>query len=319
MCQASGDGLPGQRVMRLVVIVGPTGVGKSRLGLELAGEFSGEIVSADSRQVYRYMDIGTARPSPGEQSLVRHHVLDIINPDQDFSLARYQQIACEAIDNIHRRGQLPFLVGGSGLYVRAVVEGWRIPRVPPDAGFRQEMEKRAAESGGHSLYEELVRIDPVAAHRIDPRNVRRVIRALEVSRSTSAPISELRGKQVPSYETLIIGLTTDRSELYRRIDYRVDTMIERGLVDEVKKLVEMGYGSAPPVVSGIGYRQITMYLRGELSLTEAVQQMKTETHRLVRHQYSWFRLKDEHIHWFDVQIEPEAEIRGLVSKFIGTG
>ena len=311
--------MSGQRMRRLVVIVGPTGVGKSRLGLELAGEFGGEIVSADSRQVYVHMDIGTAKPSAEEQSLVRHHVLDIINPDQDFSLARYQQLACEAIDDIHSRGWLPFLVGGSGLYVRALVDGWRIPRVPPDAGFRQEMEKRAAESGGHRLYEELLRIDPVAAKRIDSRNVRRVIRALEVSRSTSPPMSELYGEQVPPYETLIIGLTTDRGELYRRIDSRVDAMIERGLVDEVKKLVEMGYGDAPPVVSGIGYRQITLYLRGELSLTEAVQQMKTETHRLVRHQYSWFRLKDERIHWFDVQGEPEAEIRTLASEFIGTG
>ncbi len=303
----------------LVVIVGPTGVGKSRLGLELAGEFSGEIVSADSRQIYVHMDIGTAKPSPEEQSLVRHHVLDIINPDQDFSLARYQQLACEAIDDIHRRGRLPYLVGGSGLYVRAVVEGWRIPRVPPDAGFRQEMEKQAAESGGHRLYEELLKIDPAAAHKIDPRNVRRVIRALEVSRSTSVSISETHDKQVPPYETLIIGLTTDRSELYRRIDFRVDTMIERGLVDEVKKLVEMGYGSVPPLVSGIGYRQITMYLHGDISLAEAVQQVKTETHRLVRHQYSWFQLKDERIHWFDVQIEPESEIRALVSEFIGAG
>ncbi len=311
--------MPGQRMRHLVVIVGPTGVGKSRLGLELAGEFSGEIVSADSRQVYVHMDIGTAKPSPEEQSFVRHHVLDINSPDQDFSLARYQQLACEAIDDIHLRGRLPYLVGGSGLYVRAVVEGWRIPRVPPDAGFRQEMEKRAAESGGHRLYEELLKIDPVAAHRIDPRNVRRVIRALEVSRSASAPASKLHGKQVPPYETLIIGLTTERSELYRRIDSRVDTMIERGLVDEVKKLVEMGYGSAPPLVSGIGYRQISMYLRGDMSLAEAVQQMKTETHRLVRHQYSWFRLKDERIHWFDVQIEPEAEIRALVGKFVSAG
>jgi tRNA dimethylallyltransferase len=303
----------------LVVIVGPTGVGKSRLGLELAGEFSGEIVGADSRQVYRHMDIGTAKPSLEEQSLVRHHVFDIINPDEDFSLARYQHLACEAIDDVHQRGQLPFLVGGSGLYVWAVVEGWRIPHVPPDTVFRREMEKRAAEIGGHNLYEELVGIDPVAAHRIDPRNVRRVIRALEISHSNSLPVSELRDKQAPSYESLIIGLTTDRSELYRRIDTRVEAMIERGLIDEVKKLVEMGYDSAPPVVSGIGYRQITMYLRGELSLDETLQQIKTGTHRLARHQYSWFRLKDERIHWFDVRGEVEPEIRNLVAKVMEGG
>ena len=308
-----------QRMSRLVAIVGPTGVGKSRVGLQLAQEFNGEIVSADSRQVYRHMDIGTAKPTPEEQSLVRHTVVDIINPGDDFSLAQYQRLACEAIDDIHRRGRLPLLVGGSGLYVWAVLEGWQIPRVPPDAELRRSLEKRAAEVGAYRLYQELVAVDPVTARAIDPRNVRRVIRALEVARGSSGPVSRLRGKQAPPYETLIVGLTTGRGDLYRRIDSRVDAMIERGLVDEVRKLNEMGYGSAPPVATGIGYRQIAMYLRGEITLAEAVQQTRTETHRLVRHQYGWFRLKDERIRWFDVQEEPEAQIRELVAAFIGVG
>ena len=309
--------MPGQKKKRLVVIVGPTGIGKSRAGLALASEYSGEIVSADSRQVYRYMDIGTAKPGLEEQSLVPHHVIDIINPDEDFSLARYQELAVTAINDIHHRGRLPFLVGGSGLYVRAIVEGWQIPRVPPDVDLRRSLEKQAAENGGDSLYRELTRIDPATASKIDPRNVRRVIRALEVSRGTSTPMSELRSKQVPPFDALIIGLTGDRNEVYRRTDARVDSMIERGLVDEVRKLKDMGYGSAQPVVSGIGYRQISLYLNGELSLAEAVRQIKTETHRLVRHQNSWFRLKDERIRWFDIGEEPEPEIRAMVKSFLG--
>ena len=305
-----------QSVRRLVAIVGPTGVGKSRVGLRLAREFNGEIVSADSRQVYRQMDIGTAKPTAEEQSLVRHTVVDIIGPTEDFGLAQYQRLAYEAIDDIHRRGRLPFLVGGSGLYVWAVVEGWQIPRVPPDAGFRRSLEKRAAEAGGEGLYQELVAVDPVTAREIDPRNVRRVIRALEVARSGLGTASRLRGKQAPPYQTLVIGLSSGRAELYRRIDSRVDAMIEQGLVDEVKKLNEMGYGSAPPVATGIGYRQIAMFLRGESTLADAIGQMKTETHRLARSQYAWFRLKDERIRWFDLQDEPEAKIRELVAGFI---
>ena len=301
---------------RLVVIVGPTGIGKSRTGLEFASEYGGEIVSADSRQVYVHMDIGTAKPGPKERLVVPHHLLDIINPDEGFSLALYQELATAAIEDIHRRGRLPFFVGGSGLYVWAVVEGWQIPRVPPDDELRRSLEKQAAEGGGDDLYRELATIDPATASRIDPRNVRRVIRALEVSRSTSVPISELRSRQVSPYDTLIIGLTGDRQEVYRRTDARVDNMIERGLVNEVRKLVDMGYGSTAPVVSGIGYRQISMYLNGEVSLDEAVRQIKTETHRLVRHQNSWFRLKDERIHWFDVDKEPESEIRALVRSFL---
>ena len=307
-----------QRARRLVAIVGPTGVGKSRIALQLARELGGEVVSADSRQVYRHMDIGTAKPTAEEQSIVPHTVFDIIDPDEDFSLAQYQRLAYEEIDDIHRRGGLPFLVGGSGLYVWAVLEGWQIPRVPPDAGFRRSLEKLAADVGGEGLYQELVAVDPVTARAIDPRNVRRVIRALEVARGGLGPASRLRGKQAPPYETLIIGLTTDRAELYRRIDSRVDAMIEQGLVDEVRKLNEMGYGSARPVATGIGYHQIAMFLRGEITLADAIGQMKTETHRLARSQYAWFRLKDQRIRWFDVEREPDAEIRELVAAFIDT-
>jgi tRNA dimethylallyltransferase len=294
---------------RLVAIVGPTGVGKSRLALDLAQAFDGEIVSADSRQVYRYMDIGTAKPTKEELSLVPHHLIDIINPDEDFSLAQYQQLAYRAISDIQKRGKLPILAGGSGLYVWAVLEGWRIPRVAPDPELRRRLEG----VGKEELYAELAQVAPVAAQRIDPANARRIIRALEVHKGAKAPISRLQLKTKPLADTLIIGLTTDRAELYRRLDLRVDEMIERRLVDEVKGLRDKGYDLALPAMSGIGYKQIALHLQGELSLADAIQQIKFETHRLVRHQYSWFRLKDDRIRWFDIEKEIGSQIKALVT------
>jgi tRNA dimethylallyltransferase len=301
---------------RLVGIVGPTAVGKSQLALQLAQTFNGEIISADSRQVYRHMDIGTAKPSPEELSLVPHHLINIVNPNVDFSLAQYHELAYRVIDNIQRRNKLALLVGGSGLYIWSVLEGWRIPQVPPDQEFRHSLEEKAARVGKDELYQELMEIDPVAAQKIDRRNVRRTIRAFEVYRAAETPLSQLQHKTGPPFNTLIIGLTTDREELYRRIDLRVDEMIKQGLVAEVKKLVNMGYDPALPAMSGIGYKQIGMFLRGELTLAAAIQQIKFETHRLVRHQYNWFRLKDDRIQWFDVLDKAESEITTLVAKFI---
>ena len=300
----------------LVAIIGPTAAGKSQLALRLAQAFDGEIVSADSRQVYRYMDIGTAKPTHQELSLVAHHLLDIINPDEDFSLAQYQQLAYRAIDDIQKRNKLPLLVGGSGLYVWAVLEGWEIPEVPPDIELRRSLEEKAAKGETEELYRELTKIDPVAAQSIDRRNVRRLIRALEVSESAGVPFSRLQRKKAPPFNTLIIGLTAERTELYRRTDLRVDRIIEQGLVEEVRKLADMGYDLSLPAMSGIGYKQIGMFLNGEMTLEEAVWQTKTETHRLVRRQYNWFRLKDERIHWFDIQEEVEPEILKLVARFI---
>jgi tRNA dimethylallyltransferase len=299
---------------RLIAIGGPTGIGKSQLALRLAQTFGGEIVNADSRQVYRHMDIGTAKPAPRELSLVPHHLIDIVDPDEDFGLARYQELAYRAIGDIQQRDRLPLLVGGSGLYVWAVLEGWGIPKVPPDPEFRHRLEEKAAGLGREEVYQELVRVAPTAAQNIDPRNVRRVIRALEVYRSQGADF--VHHKKAPPFGKLIIGLTTDREELYRRIDLRVDEMIKQGLVAEVEKLVNMGYGLDLPAMSGIGYRQIGLFLKGELTLPAAIQQIKHETHRFVRHQYAWFRLKDERIKWFDIQRQPESEIRSMLAEFI---
>ena len=299
----------------LVAIVGPTGVGKSRLAFRLAQAFNGEIISADSRQIYRYMNIGTAKPTSQELSLVPHHLVDIVNPDDDFSLAQYQHLACEAIEDIQRRDKLAILVGGSGLYVWSVLECWRIPEVPPDPEFRLNLQREASEIGKDKLYQELVKVDPIAAQRIDPRNVRRTIRALEVYKTTGIPFSQFQNKQAPLFDVLIVGLTVDRAELYRRIDQRVDEMMKQSLVAEVKRLVDMGYDFNLPAMSGIGYQQIGAFLRGELILETAIQQIKFETHRFVRHQYAWFRLKDERIKWFNIQSGAESEIIALVSKF----
>ncbi len=297
----------------LVAIVGPTAVGKSSLALHLSRTFNCEIVNADSRQVYRHMDIGTAKASPEEQRQVPHHLIDVVDPDQDFNLALYQEKATKAVRLIEGRGKLPLLVGGSGLYVWALLEGWRIPPVPPDPALRQELEVRATSEGVEILYEELRQTDPAAAQRIDPRNPRRVIRALEVSRQ-GTPFSQLQSKKA-LFSYLVIGLTTDRSELYKRIDARVDGMMERGLLTEVEALVARGYGFDLPSMSGLGYRQIGMYLRGEMDLPSAVQQIKFDTHRFARHQYNWFRLRDERIHWFDAEDEARPAVDDLVARF----
>jgi tRNA dimethylallyltransferase len=300
----------------LIVIVGPTAVGKTRLSLRLAQEFDGEIVSADSRQVYRGMDIGTAKPTLEERHRVPHHLIDVIAPDEAFTLAQYQELAYEAIGDVLARGKLPFLVGGTGQYVRAVVEGWGIPRVPPNENLREELYRQAEVDGDEALHARLREVDPRAAERIDPHNVRRVVRALEVYLETGRPISELQRRKPSPYRILQVGLTVERRELYRRIDERVDRMIERGLVEEVRGLVERGYGYDLPSMSGLGYQQIGIYLRGQISLGEAMQLIKRHTRRFVRHQYNWFRLDDENIRWFDVLGDSYREIRGLVAAFL---
>jgi tRNA dimethylallyltransferase len=301
---------------RLVAIVGPTAIGKSRLALRLAKTFNGEIISADSRQVYCHLDIGTAKPSPHELSLVPHHLIDVINPDEDFSLAQYLQFARQAMEDILGRGRLPFLVGGTGLYVKAVLEGWQLPGVSPNREFRYNKEKKASEGSIDELYNELVIADPDAAAKIDRRNVRRVIRALEVCARAGRAFSQLGSKQNPAFMPCIIGLTTDRIELYRLADHRVDEMVERGLVREVEILQKMGFSLGLPSMSGIGYRQIGQFLRNEITLEEAKNRMKTGTHRFIRHQYAWFRKDDEKIRWFDIKRQPEIEIERLLSEFL---
>jgi len=304
---------------RLLGIVGPTGVGKSHMGIQLAQALNGEIVNADSRQVYRFMDIGTAKPTPQERAIIPHHVIDVVGPNENFSLAQYQQLAVRAIEDIQQRDRLPIVVGGSGQYVWSVLEGWGIPQVAPNPEFRQGMEERADMGEGAKLHEELRDVDPEAAQRIDPRNVRRTIRALEVFNETETPYSQLQRKEAPPFNIFVIGLTADREELYRRIDLRVDRMIELGLVDEVKRMTSRGFDFNMPALLSIGYRQIGQFLRDELTLPGAIQQIKFETHRLARQQYTWFRLEDDRIHWFDIQRTSDAQIMGPLNRFLRGG
>jgi tRNA dimethylallyltransferase len=301
----------------LVAVVGPTAVGKTALSLELAEALDGEIVSADSRQIYRYMDIGTAKPMPAERARAPHHLIDVVDPDQPLTLAEYQRLAYAAIADIHARGRLPLLVGGTGLYVRAVLDGLRIPAAPPDAKLRARLEEEAAAAGALALHARLAALDPTAAARIDPRNVRRVIRALEVCLTTGRPISEQQQAAPPPYRTLRLGLTRPRAELYARIDARVDAMLAAGLVDEVRALLARGYSPHLPALSGLGYRQIIRYLAGELSLEEAVQEIKRQTRRFVRQQQTWFRPDDPRIHWYDLSVVTPAQIVAAVKAWWG--
>ena len=281
----------------LIAVVGATATGKSALALKLAQAFDGEIISADSRQVYRYMDIGTAKPTAAERAHVRHWLIDVVDPDEEFSLGRYLDLAQEALKDIWSRGKTAFLVGGTGQYVWSLLEGWQVPRVEPDWALRRSLEERALREGIETLHRELTTVDPDAASRIDARNVRRVIRALEVYKLTGRPISSWQEKLQPEFAALILGIELPRPELHRRIDERADDMLARGLVDEVRGLLARGYKPELPPMSGIGYRQVCRHLAGECSLAEAAEKMKTETHRLARMQSAWFRRDDQRIHW----------------------
>lgn len=292
--------------LTLICIVGPTGVGKTALAIELAAQLDGEIVSADSRQIYRGMDIGTGKPTPDQRSRARHHLIDRVDPDQSYTLAEYQADAYAAIDDIFARGKQPLLVGGTGLYVRAVTEGLHIPAVPPNPELRAQLEERAARESG-KLYEELQHIDPAAAAKIDPRNVRRTIRALEVYLSTGEKFSAAGKAEPPPFAVRRFGLTVPRDELYRRVDARVDEMIARGWLDEMRVLAAK-YDRALPALSSLGYPQMGAVLRGEMTIADAARAIKHHTHRLIRHQYAWFRLGDPRIAWFDAALVKLADV-----------
>ena len=300
----------------LLVIVGPTAVGKTALSLGLAAVFGGEVVSADSRLFYRTMDVGTAKPSREERARVAHHLIDIAEPDSTVGLAQFHELASSAIAEIHSRGRLPMLVGGTGQYVRAIVEGWRIPRVPPDPELRCQLEAAAAQEGGGILYSRLIALDPKAAAAIDARNVRRVIRALEICLVTGTTVSALRGKQSPPYSVLQIGLTMSRQQLYVRADLRVDGMFASGLEAEVRSLVERGFSFRLPAMSGLGYAQFEPYFSGEATLADVAAEVKRATRRLIRHQYSWFRLTDPAIRWFDATPAHVGEIGADVRSWL---
>jgi len=281
----------------LIVILGATATGKTELALDAAQAFGGEIVGADSRQIYREMDIGTAKPTPEERALVPHHLIDLIPPDGDLSLANYQKLAYAAIDDIHARGKLPLLVGGTGQYITAVIEGWSPPEVPPNPALRAELEAFAAEFGWEQLFARLLALDPDVQAFIDPRNVRRVIRALEVTQATGKPFSAQRQKHPPPYRIRQYGLTMERERLYERADRRVDAMIAAGFVDEVRRLLEQGYNRMLPSMSGLGYRELAAHLLDGIPLSEVITLTKNATHDFIRRQLTWFRGHDQGILW----------------------
>ncbi len=283
----------------LVVILGPTAVGKTSVSIALAKRFDAEIVSADSRLLYRGMNIGTAKPTPKEMGDVPHHLIDVANPDEIWSLALYQKEAYRVIDAILARDRLPFLVGGTGQYIRSLIEGWCIPPQAPDHQLRDFLTTWASEIGPDVLHQKLAMLDPEAAKLIDYRNVRRTVRALEVIFRTGERFSDLRNRQAPKYRNIILGIARSRDVLYDRVDRRIQIMLEQGFVDEVESLLAAGYSTDLPTMSAIGYREITQFLAGEISLTEAVETIKRKTRIFVRRQANWFKPDDERIRWFD--------------------
>ncbi|MBW7882906.1 MAG: tRNA (adenosine(37)-N6)-dimethylallyltransferase MiaA [Caldilineaceae bacterium] len=304
-----------QTLPPLVTILGPTGVGKTALSLRLCERFDGEIISADSRQIYRGMDIGTAKVTADEQARVPHHLIDIRAPDEVLTVAEYQRLAYAAIDAIHSRKRVPFLVGGTALYVRAVIEGLRIPAVKPDPALRAQLEAELATDGVGSLFARLQKLDPETARAIDARNPRRVLRALEIYLLTGKSKVELEGREPPPYRMLAIGLTRARPALYALIDARVEKMVKAGLSQETERLLAAGYAPTLPAMTSLGYREMIAYLQHQLTLDEAVERIKLETHRYVRHQFTWFR-KLPSIQWFDLGETSSAEIENTIGTWL---
>ena len=297
---------------KILVLVGPTAVGKTALAIELAQRLDGEIVSADSRCLYRGMDIGTAKPTPEERACVPHHLIDVTTPDRPWTLIQFQAAAFAALEAIQARGRWALLVGGTGQYIRAVTEGWQIPPGEPDGALRAELEAALAREGVEALAARLRSVDPESAASIDVRNPRRVIRALEVALTTGASFVSQRRKTAPPFASIILGLNRPRPELYARIDTRIDAMLAAGLADEVRALAAQGYGWDLPAMSALGYKQMGAYVRGECDLAEAVRRIKHDTRVFVRRQANWFKPADPAIRWFDAgQVTPEALIESL--------
>ena len=315
---------------KLLVIVGPTGVGKSALAMRLAREFDGEIIGADSRQVYRHISIGTAKPSDADRAEIPHHLVDSIEPDERYSLALFLRDAKRIILNAKEMpGRLQLVVGGTGQYVWGLIEGWQVPEVNPNAELRETLELRMESEGVDALFEELRRVDADAAEQVDGRNPRRVIRALEIA-LTRMVDAHSRGddddrprKIPPDYDAMVVGLTMERSALYERIDARIDAQMAAGWLDEARGLRELGFGLAgskrgTAALSGLGYGELMRHLDGEMALDEAVQRIKYRTHRYARQQYAWFRLGDERIRWLEAPVGDAefARLAGDVGEWL---
>ncbi len=300
---------------KVIVICGPTGVGKTAVGIQLAEKLDGEIISADSMQIYRYMDIGTAKPTADEQSRIPHHMIDIVDPDENFDAVRFAEMARDKVMQLHQRGVMPLVVGGTGLYIKALLQGL-FQSNPVDPKTRERLMKEAAENGSGILYDRLKRVDPDTADRLHPNDSYRIIRALETIESTGRSISEHQqehGFSDEPFNALKICLQIDRQKLYDRIDQRVDLMIEAGFVDEVKKLLGMGYSADLKSMQSIGYRHIVALIEGRLSRDECVRTLKRDTRRFAKRQFTWFGA-DQQIQWY--QPDQLNEMVRLVEGFL---
>ncbi|RDI47360.1 tRNA (adenosine(37)-N6)-dimethylallyltransferase MiaA [Falsibacillus pallidus] len=292
---------------KLIVLIGPTAVGKTALSIELAKEFGCEIISGDSMQVYRGMDIGTAKITEQEMEGIPHHLIDIKDPSEPFSAAEFQQIVRNKIDEIHSRGKMPMIVGGTGLYIQAVLYDYQFTETPGDEIFRKKLEQRAQIEGNIGLYEDLKGIDSHSAKNIHPNNVRRVIRALEIYQCTGKTMSEYQESQDSEmlYDTALVGLTMDREMLYQRINHRVELMVQEGLVEEVKRLHEKNLRDVQSI-QAIGYKEIYEYLDGNSSFDEALENLKQNSRRYAKRQLTWFRNKMD-VQWFDVTNQKDSQ------------
>ena len=306
-----------EQKQKLIVLIGPTAVGKTKLSIELAKQFNGEIISGDSMQIYKAMDIGTAKITPDEMAGVPHHLIDIKEPDEGFSTAEFQELVRKKIEDISSRGKLPMIVGGTGLYIQSVIYDYHFTDAPSDPTFRSQLEKQAEERGPDILHEELKKADPESASRIHPNNVRRVIRALEIIHCTGKTAGELQEHQSPEllFDTALIGLTMDREQLYNRINMRVELMIHQGLLDEVKYFYDKGLRDCQSI-QAIGYKELYEYFDGKISLDEAVENLKQNSRRYAKRQLTWFRNK-MNVEWFDMSGSNDAEKKfAEISKFI---
>ncbi|WP_019910672.1 tRNA (adenosine(37)-N6)-dimethylallyltransferase MiaA [Paenibacillus sp. HW567] len=308
---------------RVLVLLGPTAVGKTRLSLELAEAYNAEIISGDSMQVYRGMDIGTAKITPAEMQGIPHHLIDIHDPQESYSAAEFQEQGVKLIEEISAKGKLPFIVGGTGLYIESLCYGFRFSEAVADEAFRSEMDAYAETHGAEALHARLAAVDPASAARLHPNDRRRIIRALEIQHQTKVTQSESHEgqKKESPYELCLIGLTMDRKILYKRIEDRIDQMLANGLVAEVEGLLQRGYSRSLVSMQGLGYKEIAACLAGEMTLEEAVTLLKRDTRRFAKRQLSWFRhMKD--IQWIDVNesqnfSENFAKIRAIIAgKFL---
>ena len=300
----------------LIVIVGPTCVGKTEASIYLAEKLNGEIISADSRTFYRGMDIGTAKPTKAELNRVPHHLINVTNPDNTWNLAIFQQNAQAIIKEIHLRNHIPFLVGGTGQYIRSVAYNWSPPSIPPNPILRSALEKMVEVNGKELLHNALLLLDPEAALLIDSRNVRRTIRALEVIFSSGERFSSQRGKNISPYKLITIGLERPRVELYERIDLRIEKMFAEGFIKEVKTLLELGYSPELPSMSAIGYRECTKVVLGYISVEQAIEEIKKKTRIFVRRQANWFKPTDISIHWFNISEQNISDIEKFLRLFL---